>query len=208
MAATKVLLEGDWSRQFSVRFAGEEGKLAILSPLYLEMPTQHGAVLCLPHYLPSSSPCLLHAITHLHHTAPAPFHGTLPFPSFPTSLPQIYCASPTAPPVMPLPSSLSPPPPPHLTPLPFCTHVLHTLSKCALCQLMNVYKCAGLDAGGVCREFFDLLTGECFDPAQCLFRKSDDSPQALVSHRPQPPPPCRSSCHHAHYLSPPFTLLL
>ena len=112
-----------------------------------------------------------------------------PFLSFPTFLPLIYGASPTPPPVMPLPFSPSAPPPPHLTPLPLCTHVLHTLSKCALCQLIHVYKCAGLDAGGVCREFFDLLTGECFDPAQGLFRKFDDIPQALVSHRPQPLPP-------------------
>ena len=38
----------------------------------------------------------------------------------------------------------------------------------------------GMDAGGVSREFFDLLTGEFFDPTLGLFRKFDDSPQGLV----------------------------
>eukprot|EP00731_Ephydatia_muelleri_P028073 Em0019g946a len=48
----------------------------------------------------------------------------------------------------------------------------------------------GMDAGGVSREFFDLLTGECFDPMHGLFRKFDDSPQGLVhpsSRRYRPP---------------------
>ena len=39
---------------------------------------------------------------------------------------------------------------------------------------------AGLDWGGVSREFFQLLSECCFDSSNGLFRKFKDSAQALV----------------------------
>lgn len=40
--------------------------------------------------------------------------------------------------------------------------------------------CVGRDCGGVSREFFELLSVECFNTANGLFRKFSDSTQALV----------------------------
>ena len=38
----------------------------------------------------------------------------------------------------------------------------------------------GTDAGGLSREFFELLTEQCFSSQSGMFRAVDDSPQALV----------------------------
>ena len=38
----------------------------------------------------------------------------------------------------------------------------------------------GMDAGGLSREFFELLTEQCFSSQSGMFRAVDDSPQALV----------------------------
>lgn len=40
---------------------------------------------------------------------------------------------------------------------------------------------AGLDWGGVSREFFELVSVRCFDPLYSLYMRFSDNPQALVS---------------------------
>ena len=37
-----------------------------------------------------------------------------------------------------------------------------------------------MDAGGLSREFFELLTEQCFSSQSGMFRAVDDCPQALV----------------------------
>ena len=46
---------------------------------------------------------------------------------------------------------------------------------------LSFYLCTGLDWGGVSRECFELLSVECFDASKGLFKRFNDSPQALVS---------------------------
>ena len=48
-------------------------------------------------------------------------------------------------------------------------------------RLNYIHAHAGLDWGGVSREFFELISVRCFDPVHSLYMRFSDNPQGLVS---------------------------